>query len=110
MNRQKQPPLPQFKPGMLIPAWSPRLSIGTAGTALVCAVSPDRRSAWLLDANKASSSKLPPKRHDIVLDPRFGEKIVAYPDFLHNTFRIFRADKSTGTAPVPPFSPPTPLI
>ena len=91
----------QFKPGMLIPAWSPRLTVGTQGTALVVAVSPDRRSAWLVDADKAETTKLGAKRQDIVYDDRFGEKIVAYPDFAHNAFRVFRADKSTGRAAVP---------
>ncbi len=86
---------------MLIPAWSPRLTVGTAGTALICAISPDRRSAWIVDADKAATTNLEARRQDIVYDERFGEKIVAFPDFLHNTFRVFRADKSTGRAEVP---------
>ena len=91
----------QFKPGMLIPAWSPGLTVGTQGTALIVAVSTDRRSAWIVDADKAETTKLSAKRQDIVFDPRFGEKIVAYPDFTHTAFRVFRADKATGHASVP---------
>ncbi len=90
----------RFEPGMVIPAWSPRLTVGTAGTALVVAVSKDRRTAWLVDANKPDSP-LGPQSHDIVWDERFGEKIVAFPDFLHNAFRVFRADKATEWREVP---------
>ena len=91
----------QFKLGMLVPAWSPGLTVGTQGTALVVAVSPDRRSAWLVDADQAATTKLGAKREDIVYDDRFGEKIVAFPDFCHSKFRVFRADKATGRAEVP---------
>ena len=90
----------RFETGMVIPAWSPKLSIGTAGTALVVAVSKDRRTAWLTDA-KNPCSDVALKRHAIVWDERFGEKIVAYPDFLHNVFRVFRADKATGRMAIP---------
>lgn len=91
----------KFEVGMLIPAWSPGLTTGTQGTALVCAISRDRRSAWIVDADKAATTKIGAQRKDIVYDERFGEKIVAFPDFLHNTFRVFRADKATGRADVP---------
>ena len=91
----------QFEVGMLIPAWSPGLSVGTQGTALVCAISQDRRSAWIVDAENAATTKLEARRQDIVYDLRFGEKIVAYPDFCHSKFRVFRADKATGKASVP---------
>lgn len=91
----------KFEVGMLIPAWSPGLTVGTQGTALVCAISQDRRSAWIVDAENAATTKLEAQRQDIVYDPRFGEKIVAHPDFCHSKFRVFRADKSTGRAAVP---------
>lgn len=91
----------KFEVGMLIPAWSPGLTVGTQGTALVCAISRDRRSAWIVDADKAETTRLGAQRKDIVYDERFGEKIVAYPDFCHSKFRVFRADKATGRASVP---------
>lgn len=89
-----------FEVGMVIPAWSPRQSLGAGGTALVVAVAESRRAAWLVDA-KNPFSPFGPKRHEIEWDERFGEKIVAHPDFLHHAFRVFRADKATGRREVP---------
>ncbi len=90
----------RFEVGMVIPAWSPRVGVGSAGSALVVAVEPNRRAAWVVDANKPDSAA-GPRRLDIVYDDRFGEKMVAFPDFLHSSFRVFRADKATETRAVP---------
>ena len=90
----------RFEAGMVIPAWSPRAGVGSAGSALVVAIEPSRRAAWVVDANKPESAA-GPRRLDIVYDDRFGEKMVAFPDFLHTSFRVFRADKATETREVP---------
>ena len=101
----------KFEVGMVIPAWSPKVGVnGSNGSALVVAISPDRRYIWLVDEDKAETTKLGAQREDIVYDARFGEKVVSFPNFLHRTFLVYRADKATGRAEVPSHLVPSEAI
>lgn len=92
----------KFEVGMVIPAWSPQVGVnGSNGSALVVAISKDRRHIWLIDENKVEDTNIGPQREDIVFDDRFGEKVVSFPNFLHRMFRVYRADKSVGRREVP---------
>lgn len=92
----------QFEVGMVIPAWAPRVGTnGSLGAALVVAISEDRRHIWLVDEDKAETTKIGAQCEDIVFDDRFGEKVVSFPNFQHHTFRVFRADKATRRREVP---------
>ena len=91
----------KFEVGMVIPAWTPKIGTKMAESALVVGISDDRRTIWLVDADKVDTFKLDPERQQIADDPRFGEKVVAYADFLHPYMRVFRADKATGQMEVP---------
>ena len=91
----------KFEVGMVIPAWTPRLGTKIEESVLVIGVSDDRRSIWLVDADMVDGFKLDPYRQQIEDDPRFGEKVVAYADFLHPFLRVFRADKAVRRIEVP---------
>ena len=91
----------RFKVGMVVPAWTPRLGTGVAEDVQVVAISEDRRFLWLVDVDKGCGKHIP-DRQPIENDPRFGEKVVAYSDFLHPYLRVFRADKAKRCDPVMP--------